>query len=707
MAVGYILARESCNWTTIHNPSFVFTSPNMDQGITAGTRSHVVPGEIPLALWMEDSTTNKMYRIMTDQDTLEYCDSGSYGHFKTINYDDYKIEAYTCSEDIPTVSGVIYVDEFPSFSLPKSYQLDVFNETSVDTSKWMVYNTSNSSISIVSETLEIQMASISSQEYARCVSTLTMENDFSTEVTLSIDFSNISDATSDARLGVRFDGTSDEIYIQVRRDDIQAVSTFFGNFTYTKFSNTDINTRLVRYGNKIDLFIAQDNASYRLYKTFENAPTSRATVEIGMSVYSSSAPVFSWFDNFIITDYLSVVLPNQSIYDDRFYVDSYTPRPHHWYKLIDNLPVYTDSLDSINLTASGITRLFRSDINNYVPRFDGSGIITSDLYISLADNFSISLFVDSDGLTCGGESEFFNECQNIINITADDNTYVSIGTTDTNTLYYKVKTDVSTFGSDTGITLTSGTLESLAISVDHTNGIDFYYNGSNVSSINSAVGTVSSGILSIGNINKGTGSKFHGEVSDIKITTSGVISKYDANRLYNNGPLVSTTPAIYGTAIGSVVAEKNKSVFFGYPDFKDDLYLSTSLHIILEFGEAYNCYITAWDDTSHSTTSNVIFDNQLLKLSAAVFRSTNSSGQYPGSNVSDVNNTYVVVSVVSDMPVKGDDYIFGKFNTVYYTGISSHIGDVISVRPRISEVNKTYFPPGNYDFVITFHYQYT
>jgi hypothetical protein len=42
--------------TTWHDLSkVVFTSPNMDTGITAGTRSHILPGELNLATWYEDT----------------------------------------------------------------------------------------------------------------------------------------------------------------------------------------------------------------------------------------------------------------------------------------------------------------------------------------------------------------------------------------------------------------------------------------------------------------------------------------------------------------------------------------------------------------------------------------------------------------------------------------------------------------------------
>lgn len=43
----------------------VFTSPNLDSPNTAGLRSHILPGELELATWYED--TSFMYRIFNEQ----------------------------------------------------------------------------------------------------------------------------------------------------------------------------------------------------------------------------------------------------------------------------------------------------------------------------------------------------------------------------------------------------------------------------------------------------------------------------------------------------------------------------------------------------------------------------------------------------------------------------------------------------------------
>ena len=421
---------------------------------------------------------------------------------------------------------------------------------------------------------------------------------------------------------------------------------------------------------------------------------------------STVGAINGYFDNFIIADRLDVFLPQPSNYDNRFYCVSHSPEVTNWFKLNDNPPDYIDSIGNISLTSSGVLRVMDNTIHDYTASFDVGSIMYSTTAFDPTDEFSVSLFVDNNGLTCGSESEFFGECQTFVNLYGYDGTYFSIGTTDSNTLYYKVKTNISTFSSDTGITMTSGILEHVSMTCSSGTGIKFYYNGDKVSEVNTAIGTVSSGVLSFGNINQGVGSKFKGRMSDVKLVSSGILTDGDNKAIYDKGPINSLDYALYGFSVGGIDINTGDYIYYKFPHTKNDLLLSSSLHIIIKFGEAYNCYITAWDDTSHTTTTNSVFVNNVLKLSATVFRSKNNSG-FPEHYTGELDETYIVYSSVSDMPIKGNDYYFGKFNVVYFIGNSYYVGDVISFRPRISKVTKAIFPPGNYDFVITFHYQYT
>jgi hypothetical protein len=705
MAVGFIFAKNTCTWGEIHNPSFVFTSPNMDQGVAAGTRSHVVPEEIDIALWLEDSDANKMYRWMIDQNTIEYCNSGSYGNFVTINYDNYKIDRYTLSSNVESPCDVIHINTPTSFVLPKFYMYDTFSGIAVDSSKWNETASTNGSISVSDGTLKLSIGSVTTGEYTYCSSVESYSGNYVLEVGIKADLVNTSVVTDGVDVRVTYTSSSG-IYVKICKSSINIGVTGGSFTTYTKFSDT-ITVRLVRSDDVLYIYVAQGNSAFRLYTTYNNVTVTSTVVTMGLYASVTSSYIYGYFDNIIISDRLDVFLPNTSTYDNRFYAVAHSPAVTNWFKLNDNPPLYIDSIDSMYLTSSGVSREYDSSVGDYVAAFSGNSIIVSSGVVTLGDEFSVSLFVDDYGDTCGSEAEFFDECQTFINLYAYDGSYFSIGTTDTNTLYYKVHTSVSTFFSDTGITMVSGTLEHIGITCSSGTGIKFYHNGTNVSSISSAIGTVGSGILSIGNINQGVGSKFRGRVSDVKIVSSGILTEQDNKTLYDNGPITGLDYSIYGFSVGNISLGVSDYIFKDYPEFKDDLYLSNSLHIIMKFGEAYNCYLTAWDDNTHSTTSNSVFTNQVIKLSAAVFRAKPDSGGYPSSYVGSVDDTYIVYSSASDIPIKGNDYYFGKFNLVYYIGDSAYIGDVLSFRPRLSEVTKSIFPPGNYDFVITFHYQYT
>jgi hypothetical protein len=157
--------------------------------------------------------------------------------------------------------------------------------------------------------------------------------------------------------------------------------------------------------------------------------------------------------------------------------------------------------------------------------------------------------------------------------------------------------------------------------------------------------------------------------------------------------------------VGPIVIDYG--LFYGFPTYMADSHFSDTLHLWMTLGEAYNCYLTAWDDSTHSSIANIVLENELCKITACVYRSpdANINGE-PDSD--QATTTYSPVhDYVSDYPIKGNELYYGKFNLVYYVREPNVIGDMVSIRPRISTINNSIFDPGNYDFVITFHYQYT
>jgi hypothetical protein len=80
----------SGTWNTLSK--IVYTSPNITSPTTAGVRSHILPGELPLALWYED--TGNMYRKANSQVPTTTTTSGNYaatvtsGNWGSLSMDD-------------------------------------------------------------------------------------------------------------------------------------------------------------------------------------------------------------------------------------------------------------------------------------------------------------------------------------------------------------------------------------------------------------------------------------------------------------------------------------------------------------------------------------------------------------------------------------------------------------------------------------------
>lgn len=419
-------------------------------------------------------------------------------------------------------------------------------------------------------------------------------------------------------------------------------------------------------------------------------------------VYLSERPVTtvtgSWF-------------PNPTKYSNRFEVTQITPAVDNWWKLNESSSaLYADSIGNFNLVSSGVTPVFYSD---YAPRFDGNGIVYSNSNFTLDQNFSFSFYVDAHGGTASGIDSFGYNSTFVNVVCSGTDTYFSVGGSENNTLVYAFKTSEGEYKSDTGITLTSGTFTSIVASYDSGVGFFLYRDNNLVSSNATITGTVGTGNLCIGNTSFGYTSTFIGAISDVKYWDS-YLNSNDVNESYQAGQLNSYPTCMFGSSIGDYTipvspdpVEMDKGLFYEHPLDKHDSHFSDTIHLFMKFGEAYSCFVTAWDDGTHSSTLNTVLVNELCKLSACVYRSPDIAVDgWPDDNQQDTSIA-PVYDYVSDMPIKGNELYYGKFNLVYYVRELNIIGDILSIRPRLSTINSSIFTPGNYDFIITFHYQYT
>lgn len=407
--------------------------------------------------------------------------------------------------------------------------------------------------------------------------------------------------------------------------------------------------------------------------------------------------------------------PNPTISGKRFEATSITPAVDSWWKLNEegsSYPDFSDFIGSFSLVSSGgVVPVYYPPFEFYAPEFNGDvdSLIYSNVGFSLDGDFCFSFYVDNYGAVSSGIDSFgYNST--FINVVTSG-TYFSVGCSKNNTITYSIKTDVAEYKSDTGSTVSSGVFNHIVVSYDQNSGFYLYKNNSLLLHNSMVSGTIGSGNICIGNTSFGYTSTFRGCINDIKYWNSYLCFD-DVNEIGLIDQLDSYPICMFGSSVGDYIVdvspdpvEINKGLFYGFPIYKEDCHFSDTLHLFMKFGEAYNCYVTAWDDATHSSVLNTVLKNELCKLSACVYRSPDSGG-WPSQ---DQQNTTInpVYDYVSDFPIKGNELYYGKFNLVYYVKEPNIVGDMLSIRPRISTINSSIFDPGNYDFVITFHYQYT
>jgi hypothetical protein len=123
-------------------------------------------------------------------------------------------------------------------------------------------------------------------------------------------------------------------------------------------------------------------------------------------------------------------------------------------------------------------------------------------------------------------------------------------------------------------------------------------------------------------------------------------------------------------------------------------------------GEAYDCRLTAWDDDTHTTTSNKILDEGHYKVVCAALHPYGGTKEEPRS----LDSEGVLVHPAGvETVLKGNTSYYGDFDLIHVAngGVSGNeIGEYLIFTPRLDDMDSS-FTSGNYDFVTTLHYQYT
>jgi hypothetical protein len=138
-----------------------------------------------------------------------------------------------------------------------------------------------------------------------------------------------------------------------------------------------------------------------------------------------------------------------------------------------------------------------------------------------------------------------------------------------------------------------------------------------------------------------------------------------------------------------------------------DVNFENSIIFEMTLGEAYNAYLTAWDDDTHTTTDNPVISGSHYRAAvvACYVQGGDLTDPYPadwstyGTLIGTPSASTILYGNVSKYTVSG---------TLNYNAIDSDVsGAYLAFRPMLYGMDTAGLPFGNYDFITTLHYQYT
>jgi len=146
--------------------------------------------------------------------------------------------------------------------------------------------------------------------------------------------------------------------------------------------------------------------------------------------------------------------------------------------------------------------------------------------------------------------------------------------------------------------------------------------------------------------------------------------------------------------------------------------LRNSIKFEVTEGENYNNRITAWDNQTHSTTSEFLLSTGRVRASCANYSWTGGTEDNPvtvkyGGPVDpdtlEPENPFgpqYNITLKGYTTTSGIKNYYGDWDMIFSLPTSGREGDYLIVRPWLANINAS-VPYGDHDFVITLHYAYT
>jgi len=673
----------------------VFTSPNMTSPQTVGTRSHILPGQDDLGLWYEDSSN--MYKIASVQDTY---DTSFYYYYVNLAAD------FDLDAALPSSASIVGTNH-PNL-------VDFVREASTVEVTGFLDNTAD----ITDTTLKLEYTVVTSPlwglNYLHSTNTTTANDQYQTGECFWIR-SGDTDYYRDERLRISRDVWSKAWQAEVI-PDLQEC--------YIDFE-----------------FLQPTNITY-MYMKAQYKYTTTWTWNCDDDAYdnseSDSDPTYYFIGNFKIMGKTDT--PGASWTE--LYSGSNTTNTDKDIFMLSNINYYTyyriliSDNDSLTTPATGTFDTDQYAISGLVFKGNEYSEDPGDDHLimynfdddDVAKELHITNAIDVSGSPTNSIYDDDTSVEGIVFITpisgaGTELTMYTIETADVAGTDYKTTAEgISTTTS--GSTATDGCIGYTEISLDDgtvTNGI---------MAIEGEAGLTGSGTLNFSCTLVGTetGITYSNSVYDIEtditytttlvgtlpepgytgsVDVTGTTKRYEDRDSTRRAASYDLT--VSDTTNSGTVVSGTSLYMWGFRGDLSGVEFSTTDSVTFEVtsGEAYNCRLTAWDDSSHSTTLNDVIAGDHCRVSALAYR---SEGTVLAPTYSLTPDNYIMSPIYNrifkgNVVFGGINYYYGDFNLTNRTE-TDMIGDYLIFKPLLYNI-PTSFPYGVHDFVITLHYSYT
>jgi len=660
----------------------VFTSPNMDSPNTAGTRSHILPGEGALGLWYED--TSNMYRIESTQSLTE----SDFYNYRMKN----KIS--------------VNVDSEPSYIDVKEVNNGVFDTYIRETAGVAVegYKDVTSSITNIATRLEYTPMQSNPDEI------ISKDETYVTEVTLND--SILCQLNYDKGAGET--GCTYKTTVYAKQEKLRQhgwIAQVITGDTSCPIVFTFENPVKVAY-------VEMKSYAETVYDRTAACPTACTTTSPTINTTTTARQFF--IGNFSIQAANTTVSgttwttlytgANTSNTTKACYFTNTVAYKYYRLNILNN----TGVIAPFTTTYYGV-RYLRFYTYNYSVNPGSSNALLYD-FSDENNNKVIEINnaypVQSTTPTTPISTTYTDVTGTITMSNSSGHSYYEVkvrGTADQYDYYTTVSGHATTFsgvGTMAGYTftkvdkqniLTLGNVEYPTISTiratlygDTTSTYENHYNvGTSAIALDTVVsGTVVSGTN--------------------MYTVTGITSREVSSTLYAKRDTYRLLTDDYITGSGTIDADTSLYVW-GYDTTSRPLNLDTQNSIVFETtaGEAYSCRLTAWDDVTHSTTINELIAGDFVRISAMVYCSKTSK-EAPSESQSPINYIFPPVhnKIIKGNVVDGETkYYYGDFSMVYRYQ-SDIYGDYLIFKPILYGINDS-ISYGVHDFIIALHYSYT